>query len=256
MLLYQTKNEEDGALSSNSILMAPHMRTVTSLESSCSICWLVNDGNTIENVLQIQDTLPLLKLLGYRVHRDSNRSEFPDKFIAARSITRLYYRGSLGGLDQELNSCANLEYFLVEHFRRGLATTVERQPEVFTRLKHIGAVTLSSSEEGDVLRELEPFEGLKSLITIEISHIILPSEDEISMQKYPPNHFKPSQSVFQLLGEKHHSLSRIHVVNTSYQFTAEGGGDLWEQGQDGIWAGRAIPHLSRWDVLNGMLDSV
>ncbi|KIM26644.1 hypothetical protein M408DRAFT_330431 [Serendipita vermifera MAFF 305830] len=249
------RNTDNSIFGSNSLPTAPHMQTVTSLSLHCSDSWLIGANGTIHNVLQRNDALPLLKLWCYEEDHLLGSVGFPDEFLISRPITRFYYKGELWTFEERIKYCAKLDCLLIDHRGTEFIMLVIRHPGAFANLKHLGVLCLPSCNEDSVLEELGPLTNLKLLNTIEIERTIV-DEGSLAYIMGPHDVFNPSQSLLQRLKEEHHSLCRLNVVNVFHTYAYLQGSTLWEWRPDGTWAGRAIPDLSRWEVLNGGLDSV
>lgn len=224
------------------------MQTVTSLNLSCQVSWLANADGALQNIIQRRDILPLLTSLVYDVWAGETLFGFANKFLVSRPVTRLCYIGTSRPFEENISSCANLDYLLV---LPELTTIIAQQPGAFTRLKHLGVFRSSSSDDNDILQELRPLTALKLLHTIEFDHFILPKELDL-FDLDSPDLFKPNQSLLERLGKEHHSLCRVHIAHIFPILDPAVDDMMWERQRDGTWAGRAIPPLDGWDILNGI----
>lgn len=240
------------------------MQTITSLNLSCQSSWLVGGDGTLKTIVQRRDILPLLKSLVYDVRAGETLLGFPNKFLVSRPITRFYYPGYLRPFEESTYSCVNLECLLLlpDWY---LTTIIARQPGVFAHLKHLGVFRAPMDEvvdnnrtENDMVEELRPLTALKHLHTIEITHWIAPAQyDAFEMSEQDSYaFFEYTESFLQRLADEHPSLCRIHIGDIFRPVDLAMEGMLWEREPGGVWAGREIPPLDKWDVLNGMLDVI
>ncbi|KIM26663.1 hypothetical protein M408DRAFT_25152 [Serendipita vermifera MAFF 305830] len=242
-----------------SLLNAPFMQAVTSMALACSNRWLIDDTGTISSVLRNPDVLPSLNTLGYIVSSDSGIFRFPNEFLAARPIQRLYYPGPPLLSYETPPTQQTLECLMTNDVMQWLSPIVTKYPDLYANLRCLGTITLLSSKEENILHALEPLSVLKLLHTIELNQFISGNTKNTGdiwswENKFEP--FEPSDSLVQRLGQQNDSLRRIYHVHRPYWDVQRTDATLWERNHDDMWTRRAIPFMDHWEVVNGALDSL